>query len=81
MDGEEQYDLWRREYANTLLKASQAVEQMKLLAPVDANPEWYHSRMSWCQQEAGEVWPDENSWPKGETAEIYDLLTRQRVNT
>jgi hypothetical protein len=73
MDGEEEYDLWRREYAN------QAVEQMKLFAPEDANPGWYQSRVSWCQQEAEEVWPAEHSWPKGE-AEIYDITTKAKVN-
>ena len=82
MDEEEQYDLWRREYANLLLKAGHAVEQMRLFAPEDANPEWYASRACWCEQEAQEVWPSEHSWPKGETtAEIYDFLTRTKVNS
>jgi hypothetical protein len=79
MDGEEEYDLWRREYANLLLKAYQAVELMMGVAPEGANPEWYHSRMAWCQQEADEVWPAEHSWPKCE-AEIYDITTKAKVN-
>jgi hypothetical protein len=79
MDGEEEYDLWRREYANLLLRAYQAVEQMQLAAPEDANPEWYYSRMAWCQREADEVWPSEHSWPRYE-AEIYDFNTKQKVN-
>jgi hypothetical protein len=79
MDGEEEYDLWRREYANLLLKAYQAVSLMRDVAPEGANPEWYHSRMAWCQQEADEVWPAEHSWPK-ESAEIYDITTKAKVN-
>ena len=76
---EEQYDLWRREYANYLLKAYEAAKQMQLHAPEDANPEWYESRMLWCQQEANEVWPPEHSWPE-QSAEIFDFLTRTKVN-
>lgn len=77
---EEQYDLWRREYANLLLKACEAAKQMQLHSPDDANPEWYESRINWCQQEADEVWPSEHSWPKG-GAEIIDIATKQKVNT
>jgi hypothetical protein len=81
MDEEEQYDLWRREYANLLLQACQAVEQMRLFAPEDADHGWYETRSCWCQQEAEEVWPAEHSWPRENSAEIYDFLTRTKVNS
>jgi hypothetical protein len=79
MDDEEEYNLWRREYANLLLRACVAVQQMQLFAPEDANPGWYASRMVWCEQEANEVWPPEHSWPRHE-AEIFDFHTKERVN-
>lgn len=83
MDNEEQFDLWRREYANRLMHAAQAVNQMRIYAPDDANDEWYASRLGWLVQESEEIWPDENSWPKSNesNAEIYDMLTGARVNT
>jgi hypothetical protein len=80
MDTEEQFDLWRREYANRLLSAMQAVEQMKMFAPDDANMAWYASLSGWLSQEAGEVWPAEHSWPTTNCAEIYDMVTGKRVN-
>jgi hypothetical protein len=79
-DDEVQYNFWRWEYAHLLLQAYDAVKQMKLYAPEDANPEWYESRAMWCQQEAEEVWPAEHSWPKG-GAEIYDFHTKEKVNS
>lgn len=82
MDDEDQFNMWRREYANKLMSAAQAVNQMKLYAPENANDEWYESRVEWLSQESSEVWPDENSWPtsKESNAEIYDILTGARVN-
>jgi hypothetical protein len=79
MDDEDEYNLWRREYANLLLKAAVCIEQMRLYAPEDANPGWYQSRAEWCQQEAEEVWPSEHGWPR-ESAEIFDFHTKERVN-
>jgi hypothetical protein len=79
MDDEDEYNLWRKEYANLLLKAAVCVEQMRIFEP-DLNPEWYHSRMMWCEQEAEEAWPAEHAWPK-ESAEIYDFHTKERVNS
>jgi hypothetical protein len=83
LDAEEQYDEWRREYANRLFACSQAIQQMALFAPEGANPDWYASRSGWFHKEANEVWPDENSWPKSKEnkAEIWDLRTRMKVNT
>lgn len=83
MDIEEQFDLWRKEYANRLMNAAQAVEQMRIYAPEEANDQWYVSRVGWLTQESEEVWPDENSWPKADesNAEIYDMLTGVKVNT